>query len=159
MEYSDNERNFVLFQCRAYVEAVKPDALKGVSWKTITDKVKEIKPQAAPVVEGSGAATNASADAAATPPPASAPPGAPAGTSATATPIISSQGEFNAWFQNQMGKSVGSLKLQEHNTRIRRIYRIHHHLSSHIPLYSLRLIFLNSVAVCVCQSLSFLYSY
>ena len=43
---SDNERNFV-FQCRAYVEAIspKPETLKGVAWKTITDKVKELKPQ------------------------------------------------------------------------------------------------------------------
>jgi hypothetical protein len=49
---SDNERNFV-FQCRAYVDAVKPETLKGLAWKTITDKVKEIKPQVTPVVEGS----------------------------------------------------------------------------------------------------------
>ena len=42
---------------RQDVEAMKPDTLKGVAWKTITDKVKEIKPQVAPVVDnGNGAA-------------------------------------------------------------------------------------------------------
>ena len=110
---SDNERNFV-FQCRAYVEAVspKPETLKGVAWKTITDKVKELKPQVTPVAGGgSNPAKSGDGDAAATPATAPAPAPAPAAAGGTVAPIIANQAEFNAWFQGSMGKSGGTGKV------------------------------------------------
>ena len=107
---SDNERNFV-FQCRAYVEAVKPETLKGVAWKTITDKVKEIKPQAAPVVDNGNGAASGAGETNAKPPPAAAPAAAPAASGGAVAPIVSNQAEFNAWFQNSMGKTAGTQRV------------------------------------------------
>ena len=104
---SDNERNFV-FQCRAYIEAVspKPETLKGVAWKTITDKVKDLKPQVTPVAGGgSNSAKSSDGDAAAKPA------AAPTAAGNTAAPIITNQAEFNAWFQGSMGKSGGTGKV------------------------------------------------
>ena len=45
---SDNERTFV-FSSRTYVDVVKPDTMKGVSWQTIQDTVKEHKGKVAPL--------------------------------------------------------------------------------------------------------------
>ena len=63
------------------------------------------------MVEGSGAAASGSGEAAAKPAPANTAPDVPAAANAAAAPVISNQGEFNAWFQSQMGKSVGSRKV------------------------------------------------
>ena len=99
---SDNERTFV-FSSRIYVDVVKPDTMKGVSWQKIQDTVKEHKGKVAPVVTPANAGGAAKPEA-----PAQAPASA---TGAMAAPIISNQAEFNAWFSSLNGGPAGTQKV------------------------------------------------
>ena len=101
---SDNERTFV-FSSRTYVDVVKPDTMKGVNWQTIQDTVKEHKGKVAVVkAAGAGNADKPAAGEQAAPAPSAA-------TGAVATPIISNQSEFNAWFSSLNSAPAGSLKV------------------------------------------------
>ena len=102
---SDNERTFV-FSSRTYVDVVKPDTMKGVSWQTIQDTVKAHKGKVAPVVNavGTGGAEKPATEEATAQAPAAA-------TNAVAAPIISNQAEFNAWFSSLNGAHAGSSKV------------------------------------------------
>jgi hypothetical protein len=88
------------------VDVVKPDTMKGVNWQTIQDTVKEHKGKVTPVVKtaGAGNADNPAAGEAAVPAPSAA-------TGAVATPIISNQSEFNAWFSSLNSGPAGSRKV------------------------------------------------
>ena len=90
-EASDGERNFV-FTARKYIAACepKPDSIKNVSLADMKAKTK---------ADSSDASSS----------PAPAPVAAAAG--AAATPIISNQAEFNAWFQKSMNTSAGTRKV------------------------------------------------
>jgi len=99
---SDNERTFV-FTSRTYVDVVKPDTMKGISWQKIQDTVKEHKGKVAPVV-APASASGAEKPEVTAQAPASA-------TGAMAAPIISSQAEFNAWFSSLNSGPAGTQKV------------------------------------------------
>ena len=80
---SDGERTFV-FTCRAYVKEFEPTTLKGLSKLDMQAKIKE-KQEA--VKQNAVKPTH------------------------SATPIISNQGEFDAWFRSMMNSGPGNLKI------------------------------------------------
>jgi hypothetical protein len=88
-EASDGERNFV-FTARKYIAICKPDSIKKISLADMKEKTKAD-----------------SSDAVSSPPPAP----VAAGAGAAATPIISNQAEFNAWFQKSMNTTTGTRKV------------------------------------------------
>ena len=80
---SDGERTFV-FLCREYVKVFEPTTLKGLSKLDMQAKIKE-KQEA--VKQNAVKPTH------------------------SATPIISNQGEFDAWFRSMMNSGPGNLKI------------------------------------------------
>ena len=80
---SDGERTFV-FLCREYVKVFEPTTLKGLSKLDMQAKIKEKQ-------EGVKQVANKPTH--------------------SATPIISSQGEFDDWFRSMMNSGPGNLKI------------------------------------------------
>ena len=92
-----------MFSSRTYVDVVKPDTMKGISWQKIQDTVKEHKGKVAPVVAPTSASGAEKPEGTAQAP--------ASATGAMAAPIISNQAEFNAWFSSLNGGPAGAQKV------------------------------------------------